>query len=81
MSVNSAEDNGGVISGNTAANYGGGVYVAYTSTFTMSVGTIYGSEASDPLKNTASANKGAAVYCSSTKKEEDTIYSYSYSYP
>jgi hypothetical protein len=48
--------NGGIISGNTASNGGGGVYV-YSSTFTMSGGEI--------SSNTASKG-GGGVYVSSS---------------
>jgi hypothetical protein len=56
--------NGGTISGNTAPR-GGGVYVSGNSTLTkQSGGTIYGSNASDTLKNTATYGDsyGHAVY-------------------
>jgi hypothetical protein len=54
---------GGAISGNTAY-HGGGVYVVYVyGTFTKeSGGVIYGSNASDDLKNTAKNGTGHAVY-------------------
>ncbi|MHB9293610.1 hypothetical protein Holit_02737 [Hollandina sp. SP2] len=53
--------NGGEISGNTTSYGGGGVYVYGTGTFIkQSDGTIYGSDASDPLKNTAGSD-GHAV--------------------
>ena len=51
--------NGGVISGNTA-NQGGGVAVLHNATFRITNGTIYGSSASDTLKN--SASEGAAIW-------------------
>ncbi|MHB9291052.1 hypothetical protein Holit_00124 [Hollandina sp. SP2] len=55
---------GGEISGNTASaasSAGGGVYVYENGTFTkQSDGVIYGSDASDTLKNTAGSN-GHAV--------------------
>jgi hypothetical protein len=60
---------GGEISGNTANYGGGGVYVMGSSgTFTKSGGTIYGADASDALKNTATSgyNYGHAVAVSST---------------
>jgi hypothetical protein len=44
---------GGVISGNTGS-YGGGVSVTSASSFAKTGGTIYGSDASASLKNTAS---------------------------
>jgi uncharacterized repeat protein (TIGR02543 family) len=57
---------GGEISGNTSSSYyGGGVYVNYSGTFTkQSGGTIYGSNAGDALKNTATSGDsyGHAVY-------------------
>jgi uncharacterized repeat protein (TIGR02543 family) len=57
--------NGGIISGNTASrsgSTGGGVY-AYGTFIKQSGGIIYGSNASDGLKNTAgSASGGHAVY-------------------
>jgi hypothetical protein len=54
--------NGGAISGNTASDYGGGVYVL-PGTFIKQLGAvIYGSNASNALKNTASSNSsGHAV--------------------
>jgi uncharacterized repeat protein (TIGR02543 family) len=58
--------NGGTISGNSA-NRGGGVFVDSSGTFTkQSGGTIYGSNASDTLKNTATSGDdyGHAVYVS-----------------
>jgi uncharacterized repeat protein (TIGR02543 family) len=59
---------GGEISGNTSTyGYGGGVYV-YSGTFTKSSnGTIYGSDATDDLKNTAQAG-GHAVFDSNDWK-------------
>jgi hypothetical protein len=68
---------GGTISGNTASSSygaGGGVYVG-GGTFTKSgTGTavIYGSNASDTLKNTASSNNGHAVYVNSGSKKRNT---------
>jgi hypothetical protein len=92
------------ISGNTANNYGGGVYVAY-ATFTMNDGeisgntvsgstitsggggvcvteigmfikqpggVIYGSDASDTLKNTAASGNGHAVYDDDGSKRNTT---------
>ncbi|MDR1902409.1 MAG: hypothetical protein LBQ88_09045 [Treponema sp.] len=64
---------GGTISGNTASSsYGGGVYVS-SGTFTkQSGGTIYGSDASSSLKNTAySDSYGHAVYVSSGSKKRN----------
>jgi parallel beta-helix repeat protein len=71
----------GTISGNTAKKSGGGLYIAESSTFTKSGGTIYGSNATSPLKNTASANKGAAVYINNSAgtNVENTIQN-NYSY-
>jgi uncharacterized repeat protein (TIGR02543 family) len=60
--------NGGEISGN-AARYGGGVYVVDGGTFTKQTdGSIYGSTASDSLKNTATngGDYGHAVYVNSS---------------
>jgi hypothetical protein len=66
-----------VISGNTAETSGGGVYIADDNMFTMNGGTIYGSNAPSPQKNTAPANKGAAVYNNSNgNHKENTISSY-----
>jgi uncharacterized repeat protein (TIGR02543 family) len=63
---------GGEISGNTSSDTGGGVYVYSSGTFTKPWGgTIYGSDASDSLKNTAT-NDGHAVYVSSSKKRNRT---------
>jgi uncharacterized repeat protein (TIGR02543 family) len=61
---------GGTISGNTA-DYGGGVYVGGTFT-KQSGGTIYGSDASDTLKNTAPSGNGHAVYVSSGSKTRNS---------
>jgi hypothetical protein len=63
------EMSGGTISGNTAST-GGGVYVSGTFT-KQSGGTIYGSNASDSLKNTARIY-GHAVYVSSGSKERSS---------
>jgi uncharacterized repeat protein (TIGR02543 family) len=71
---------GGEISGNTASAsdyyaYGGGVYVANNGTFTKeSGGTIYGSNAEDALKNTASGGNayGHAVYVDGGKRRNST---------
>jgi hypothetical protein len=67
--------NGGEISGNTASssNYyarGGGVYVNSGTFIKESGGTIYGSDASDSLKNTASSgdNYGHAVFSEGNKR-------------
>ena len=66
--------NGGEISDNTSY-YAGGVCVG-SGTFTKSGGTIYGSNASSSLKNTATAssNYGHAVYVNSSpaKKRNTT---------
>jgi hypothetical protein len=63
---------GGTINGNTASGsgYGGGVYVS-SGTFTkQSGGTIYGSNASDSLKNTATGGDyGHAVYVNSSPEK------------
>jgi uncharacterized repeat protein (TIGR02543 family) len=63
----------GEISGNTANVSGGGVYVV-GGTFTKSSnGTIYGSNASNALKNTASRNtNGYAVYIAGGTQLRDT---------
>jgi uncharacterized repeat protein (TIGR02543 family) len=55
---------GGALSGNASSRYGGGVYVDDSGAFTkQSGGTIYGSDASGTLKNTAySDSYGHAVY-------------------
>jgi hypothetical protein len=55
--------NGGVISGNTATS-GGGVYQIGGAVF-ITNGTIYGSDAAEPLKNTADPTRGAAFYINS----------------
>jgi hypothetical protein len=61
----------GEISGNTASS-GGGVYVS-DSTFTKSGGgTIYGSDASNTLKNTAGNGFGHAVYFNYSAKRDMT---------
>jgi hypothetical protein len=45
--------------------------------FTMSGGTIYGSdESDDTLKNTASDNQGAVYSNGGSVNRENTIYSY-----
>jgi hypothetical protein len=69
---------GGEISGNTASSYsftkGGGVYVS-SGTFTkQSDGIIYGSNASNALKNTATRgdNYGHAIYVDSPVKKRNT---------
>ena len=63
---------GGTISGNTADDYGGGVYVnlAYGGTFTKSAtgGVIYGSNAPDGQANKA-GDGGAAVYAYTKQRE------------
>jgi parallel beta-helix repeat protein len=69
---------GGTVSGNTASSsysYGGGVYVNSSGLFIkQSGGTIYGSNASDSLKNTAySDSYGHAVYvATSPAKKRNT---------
>jgi uncharacterized repeat protein (TIGR02543 family) len=68
---------GGAISGNSASGSsyggnGGGVYVSTSGTFTKQLGgTIYGSDESDTLKNTATSGDsyGQAVYISSSPAE------------
>ena len=50
---------GGVISGNTAEEWGGGIFVQ--GTFRIVTGIIYGSDALDDLKNTAYTTEGAAL--------------------
>ncbi|MDR1220885.1 MAG: InlB B-repeat-containing protein [Treponema sp.] len=63
---------GGTISGNTASNAGGGVLVDGAGMFIkQSGGIIYGSDASDSLKNTA-ASYGHAVYSSGGKERNTT---------
>jgi hypothetical protein len=67
---------GGEIAGNTASSsyssYGGGVYFS-GGTFTKSgQSTIYGSDASAALKNTAKGGNGHAVYASSAKMRNTT---------
>ena len=73
MSSGTFTMNGGEISGNTAPDGGGGVYVS-SGTFTkQSGGTIYGSDASNTLKNTASSSSyGHAVYVDSGSKKRNT---------
>jgi hypothetical protein len=51
---------GGKISGNTSFYFGGGVYIS-SGTFTMSGGTIYGSNESPSTLNNSAYN-GAAMY-------------------
>jgi hypothetical protein len=75
IAIGTFEMSGGEISGNTGSP-GGGVCVA-TGTFTkQGGGTIYGSDASDALKNTATSgnNYGHAVYVygSPAKKRNTT---------
>jgi fibronectin type 3 domain-containing protein len=54
---------GGIIAGNTANSSGGGVYVAYQGYFNKSGNAvIYGSEASESLKNTTVYGTGQAVF-------------------
>jgi hypothetical protein len=85
------EMKGGTISGNTAASHGGGVYVkalndtmtngdqsmevTSSGIFTMSGGTIHGSNAASTLKNTA-GGQGAAVYVHNGSPKESTITTY-----
>jgi hypothetical protein len=60
---------GGKISGNTTSYEGGGVYVVNDGTFTKQTGAvIYGSDAEDGLKNTATndSSYGHAVYVASS---------------
>ncbi|MDR1324712.1 MAG: right-handed parallel beta-helix repeat-containing protein, partial [Treponema sp.] len=60
---------GGTISGNTTTNgNGGGVYGGITK----SGGTIYGSEADEPLKNTAGSGAGHAAYAAADKVRDST---------
>jgi hypothetical protein len=65
---------GGTMSGNTSSNAGGGVFVDGGGTFTkQSGGTIYGSDASGLLANTAySDSYGHAVYVYNGSKKRDT---------
>jgi uncharacterized repeat protein (TIGR02543 family) len=68
---------GGEIRGNTAASNGGGVYVGgdyfSSGTFTkQSGGAIYGSNAGDALKNTATSGDGHTAYVSSGPKIRNT---------
>ena len=52
---------GGIISGNSASNYGGGVYIE-VGTFTKTGGTIYGYSVSDTVNsNTVKDNNSGAV--------------------
>ncbi|MDR3160748.1 MAG: InlB B-repeat-containing protein [Spirochaetaceae bacterium] len=66
--------NGGEISGNSASDSGGGVYVSYGTFTKQGGGTIYGSDASAALKNTARGDGyGHAVYVESgNPKKRDT---------
>jgi hypothetical protein len=68
--------NGGIISGNsTSESYavGGGVYVDDGGTFTkQSGGTIYGSNASGSLRNTAGSGYGHAVFIADDYKRRNT---------
>jgi uncharacterized repeat protein (TIGR02543 family) len=60
---------GGIIGGNTASSYGGGVNVDGGTFIKESGGTIYGSNTSDSLKNTAEDDdSGHAVYIESPPK-------------
>ena len=62
---------GGTLSGNNGGSRGGGVYVGSSGTFTKeSGGTIYGMDASDSLKNTATY--GYAAYVSSGERRNST---------
>jgi uncharacterized repeat protein (TIGR02543 family) len=64
---------GGEISSNTA-NSGGGVYVAGGAFTKESGGVIYGPDAGDALKNSASGySAGHAVYVSESKKRNTTV--------
>ena len=45
------EMKGGIVSGNTTGGHGGGLYTFYNSTFYMSGGIIYGSDAAPGLAN------------------------------
>jgi parallel beta-helix repeat protein len=54
--------NGGEIRGNTANDNGGGVYVSDGSFIKYGGGIIYGSNATDTLKNTATTGDGHAAY-------------------
>jgi hypothetical protein len=68
---------GGTISGNAASSGGGGVYFApyYNSaSFIKSGGTIYGSDASVELKNTAGNGDsgGHAAYCDDGSRKRNT---------
>jgi hypothetical protein len=66
---------GGEISSNHANTFGGGVGVNSMGSFSMTGGVIYGTNAANSLKNTAST--GAAVYISSSGiAKEDTITHY-----
>jgi hypothetical protein len=55
---------GDAISGNSAKNNGGGVYISTRVTFTKTGGTIHGSDAALAVRNTAE-KQGHAVYLSS----------------
>jgi hypothetical protein len=64
---------GGVISGNTASSYGGGVFVY--GTFTKTGGIIYGSNASAALKNTSTSGDSyghVAYFSGSPSKKRNT---------
>jgi len=62
----------GAISDNTSSSNGGGVYIS-SGTFTITDGTVYGSNADSTLANTASGN-GAALYVigGTAKYSDDT---------
>jgi hypothetical protein len=63
-----------VIKGNMATSNGGGVWInADNGRIAKTGGTIYGNEADTALKNTATANGGAAVYVNGTYKRETTV--------
>jgi hypothetical protein len=62
---------GGTISGNTSGGNGGGVYIG-GETFTKTGGTITGNDISVRDRNTASNNKGHAVYAGSNRYRNAT---------
>jgi hypothetical protein len=63
----------GTISGNSASSHGGGVYVCSNGNFIKRVGTIYGSDAGDTLKNTADSGDGHAVYVDTSPSKKRDI--------
>jgi hypothetical protein len=63
--------NSGTISHNTGSTYGGGGVFVNGGTFTKTDGTIYGSNATDALKNTAGNGIGHAVYVNSGSKKRN----------